>query len=126
MKGFYQFISESNDNLYYEIDVIEWRNNTIKNEYVDYKFVQGIEEFLKTLRFEIVEHIPKDEKSIFIYRSSDGDYLTLRKIISTIHICITKDEWYYVKNTKSRFQDEHFYKCDQYDGLIKCLTDILK
>ena len=35
------------------------------------------------------------------------------------------DEWYLVKSYVDKYDIEEYYKCDQFEGLIKCLKDIL-
>lgn len=34
------------------------------------------------------------------------------------------DEWFYVRVDNKSYKDE-YYKCDQLDGLLKCLEDII-
>ena len=53
--------------------------------------------------------------------------LTDRRHIGDILIKIYKDidEWFYV-NTNFKSYEHNLYKCDQIDGLVDCLNDLLK
>ena len=40
-----------------------------------------------------------------------------------IRISITEDEWFYVSSYNPETSDETYYKCDQFEGLVKFLKD---
>ena len=70
----------------------------------------------------ITYEIPENEKNEIVYKS--------------ISIRCCDDEWYYLKyfsivkvlmskNKIGKFIREKFYKCDQLEGLIKCLKELI-
>jgi hypothetical protein len=53
-----------------------------------------------------------------------GDKILKRRIDNEgVNIYRLEDEWYYVRHIKDGYKRK-FYKCDQLDGLIKCLESI--
>lgn len=126
MKKFFEFIKESNSESYKEIDIIEWTRSTVKALRVGDSFVQRISDFLISKGFKISDFPLRDEDSVHVYTSQDSDCLSLAGLLFRIHIVSAPDEWYYVKYSKYAFKigDGVAYKCDQYDGLIDCLSNI--
>lgn len=66
-----------------------------------------------------------DEENVLTIFNSGRKYRKLEA-------CIVKklDEWFYVEHLSYRSEPEifnaaHYYKCDQLEGLLKCLKDIL-
>ena len=98
----------------------------IKSRGLNYKFmVSGNASRIKIIIYE--DEFPGE----FFYQRKDGE---IKNIISIIKC---SDDWYVVDATKidyvissgQRSEDadkvEKYYKCDQLDGLIKCLGDII-
>ena len=60
----------------------------------------------------------------------DEQYIVISDIHLKSHQVVfvhkVKDDWYFVEDGRGKSSDRyHYYKCDQWDGLIKCLEDIL-
>ena len=56
-------------------------------------------------------------------------YTKGRSLDVSITIHVKNDEWYYIKIVKDNplydrsYTSTNFYRCDQFDGLLKCMED---
>ena len=102
---------ESFENYYEKIDAHEFINHYLGDENFNEKEILVIDNIL-----------PKWNKD------SRNQYPWCRTYHSgKFYIVITKhvDEWYLVRCYIDQNNIEEYYKCDQFEGLIKCLTDKL-
>lgn len=72
----------------------------------------------------------KSELEVFLSEEDNRQYLYYKKRNNDHYILKNKDEWYYimVRIRKYHMDDsvsirDVYYKCDQFDGLLKCLED---
>jgi hypothetical protein len=94
-----------------------------KVEYFDFELQEDKITLAKDYRDEYLTLKEPIVYSILVYKpilNKDGE----SEYIQEIRVDKVKDEWYYLQLTISEEDDYHYYKCDQFDGLIDCLKMI--
>lgn len=106
-------------NEYYEkVDVF------IDTEYMD-SLIENMIDFPKNEIAILCNHFKHDEKFKFNVDTQNSNKIYLRPLgfESYDYIITCKDEWYVIY-CSNKGKKSSFYKCDQLDGLIKCIEDI--
>ena len=82
--------------------------------------IQSIKKLLPNCKYELISHHIIDKSVLVI--TNDGIYINLVKSI---------DEWYYIY-IKTDVINKYFrnktwrFKCDQLDGLLECISSLLR
>jgi hypothetical protein len=112
------FREYNSNEYYYEISAQEFKNNYDRNGFLnrdDYDRIVKLKD-----RYD-VEFIYGGDKGSNNYSEINTVFITGGDIVLTVYV--GSDEWYYVHcDDDGRFS---FYKCDQFDGLLKLISDKL-
>ena len=124
---------ENHNQYYTEIDNIE---HVYENQvpFTNDEFITIHDEIISTQwkKIGISMLLPSGRISLIIIKpyASRGvvDSKSWKASQFSIYIWKLKDEWYYVESTLRKqgigYDELKIYKCDQFDGLLKCLKDL--
>ena len=70
--------------------------------------------------------IPNDIVKLYTTRIYDinRDIIFAIDVDDSFYIYKLRDEWYYLQNSDNIRMYRTYYRCDQFDGLLQCLSDI--
>ena len=99
---YYTKIDEDEYNLVWDtMEILSFTKNEIKS-------------IKSLLPNNIVKEDKNDDEELFIYTLKKKIWMRLYK---------ASDEWYYVKSFGLRRTHQQWYKCDQFDGLLRLIED---
>lgn len=108
---------EDLNNEYYKIRGVEFDRFFYADPNMSQEFNENELRFLKMKGFSDQEdELVGDNGSVtyFVQRVVAGEIINLYK---------EYDSWYYVQSTFNQMRGVKYYKCDQFDGLVKCLKN---
>ena len=104
----------NNDDYYKKIDAEEFENQIGDDEKRE-EFSSF--EIKKVKKFNV--SIQKRPEDVLVSTLFEGLLMICIDGSPVIEIHKIKDEWFFVEK-----KPQHYYKCSQYDGLLKCLENI--
>jgi lysozyme len=140
MKYILSFNESINNELFYEISTHDFYSETygsielsdkkisdirkifkFHSSSIDFKANLGSPSGLTDAIYTMIKIKCKCEPKIIGMRNDGPLYTTTEKI--RIYIFVTNDEWYYINSPSN--SGSKYYKCDQWDGFISCLTKLI-
>lgn len=110
---------------YEEIEQTEF----VSNEIVSYTQTKNLDRFTD----KEIDYFTNNLNNVSIFNRMlgvgtlfGGTYINIELRRGHIHVIKGKDEWYYVHHSRSAIKmPDKYYQCDQWDGLINCLNDLI-
>jgi hypothetical protein len=124
---------ENKNEFYEEVDQSTFIDSLILDDAARIRFDDKLyKKILSLFTKDLMDWIPKSNNGIYkrpllkkeVSLSLSKYCISVTNFYNAIDISITDDEWYYVMLSGEVIGYEiKYYKCDQYEGLVKLLKD---